>query len=100
MAHRRAHIKQNFGMTLEEWDALFASQDFACAACRTPHPGGHKRWHTHHTGSKKAGDLKVHGILCHHCNITARNGSQDVINKLCLLVEFLKKALDKRLPSR
>jgi hypothetical protein len=63
---RRIHLKKTYGITPEQWDALFEGQGGACALCRSKSPGTAKTWHTdhcHRTG-------RVRGILCFSCNIT------------------------------
>lgn len=58
--------KLKYGITVEEWDALFASQGNACAVCKTQSPGGRfGQWQTDHCHKTNL----VRGILCHHCNL-------------------------------
>lgn len=58
---RAKHLKQRFGVTLEQWDALFEVQGRKCATC----PRTEAKWHTDHC--HKTGRLR--GILCHKCNL-------------------------------
>ena len=54
---------RKYGLTFDEWEALFRSQDHRCAICFTATPGK-QGWHTdhdHRTGL-------VRGILCQSCN--------------------------------
>lgn len=75
-AKRRAAIKRGwrddnlrrYGLTISTWNIMFFEQGMKCKCCGTYDPGTKLWWHTHHTGSKKYGTLRVHGILCHHCN--------------------------------
>jgi hypothetical protein len=64
-AARRGSIKSVYGLTLEEHDAILASQDGVCAICRGPALGRKGRWfdvdHDHVTG-------KIRGLLCMDCN--------------------------------
>lgn len=60
--HRWYQIKSYYGMTRDEWEALFDSQGRRCAACRTDTPA--PTWavdHNHMTGEWRA-------ILCNRCN--------------------------------
>ncbi len=61
---RKRQQAYRYGMTPEQWDALFAAQGNACAVCKAATPGGKHDWHTdhdHQTGT-------VRGILCTLCN--------------------------------
>lgn len=63
VARRAQHLKLNYGLTIDDWNALFQSQNFQCAICKATEPAG-KGWHTDHdhiTGI-------VRGILCLSCN--------------------------------
>jgi hypothetical protein len=64
-------LRRNYGMTLEEYDALFEAQSGVCATCRQPETRIYGRTgricnlhvdHDHETG-------KVRGLLCHRCNM-------------------------------
>jgi hypothetical protein len=64
--HRRKSVlKRRYNMTLEQFDALLASQGGVCAICRNPptDPRGFRPHvdHDHATG-------KVRGVLCWKCN--------------------------------
>ena len=61
---RNARLLRDYGMTLEEHEAMFAAQGELCAICGRDEPGG-RGWHTDHDH----GSGKVRGILCHHCNL-------------------------------
>ncbi|MGD9724372.1 MAG: endonuclease VII domain-containing protein [Pirellulales bacterium] len=61
---RKRHLMAKYGLTIEAWDALLESQNWACAICKTVDPGSRHGWqtdHDHETG-------KVRGILCLPCN--------------------------------
>lgn len=67
--HQRAYaLMRDYGITLEEHDAMFAKQDGKCAICRCTRPDGCRMRsnylyvdHDHKTG-------KVRGLLCSACN--------------------------------
>lgn len=63
---RNAKLKNRYGITAEQWDDLFDSQNRACAICRVPEGPDDIRaqWHTDH--NHETG--KVRGILCSTCN--------------------------------
>jgi hypothetical protein len=56
-------IKERFGITRAEWEAIFHAQGGRCAICATIDPGSH--WCTDHCHQ----DGKIRGILCHKCNL-------------------------------
>ena len=66
--HRKAHLKANFGLTLEEYDMRLSSQNGVCAICGNPETslrrGSIKSLdvdHNHETG-------QIRGLLCSACN--------------------------------
>jgi Recombination endonuclease VII len=61
---RANHLRKTYGLTPEDWDALFLSQGQCCAICRTTTPGDKRNWHTDHDHETS----KVRGILCANCN--------------------------------
>ncbi len=63
---RASHLRRTYGLTPEQWGALFASQGHACACCRTTSPGSRLTWATDHDHATGV----VRGILCHDCNHT------------------------------
>lgn len=65
LRNRRAKLKKAFGMTIEQYDAILASQGFRCALCESDFPGGRGRFvvdHCHESGL-------VRGLLCNLCNV-------------------------------
>lgn len=61
---RKLALKTKFGMTLDDFNRMFESQDKKCAVCLSENSGAKIDWavdHCHSTG-------KVRGILCHPCN--------------------------------
>lgn len=61
----RWHLQTRYGITIEEFDRMFALQSGVCAICHKPEKDNYKRRlsvdHDHNTG-------KVRGLLCHACN--------------------------------
>lgn len=61
---KRAHsLKTLYGMTVEEWEILFDSQDRSCAICSTTE-FGKRRPNVDHCHNS----TRVRGILCNKCN--------------------------------
>jgi hypothetical protein len=63
-AMRNYYLRSKFGITHEEWVALYEGQGGLCAICEDPLPLTEARCHTDH--DHKTG--KVRGILCPACN--------------------------------
>lgn len=61
----RVRTLRPYGLSPEQWDAMFEAQGRCCAICLTDDSGG--RWHTDHDGT--IGKKAVRGILCVRCNI-------------------------------
>jgi len=59
-SNRKSHLKRKYGMTLEAFEAMLASQGGGCAICGRPDADNVD--HDHKTG-------RVRGILCFNCNI-------------------------------
>jgi hypothetical protein len=72
---------------------MFERQERRCIICKTEEPGGHGVWHLHHTGSKKAGTIKIHGLTCHKCNWAARQGTREDIAWLRAVADFCEAVL-------
>ena len=57
-------LKQDFGITIDEYRAIFNTQDGRCAICRIPQTEEKRRFsvdHDHETGA-------IRGLLCGNCN--------------------------------
>lgn len=63
--NRAKALMRNYGMTIEEWNAMFAEQNYRCAICGSTDPFSDNRNfsvdHCHTMGH-------VRGILCSQCN--------------------------------
>jgi hypothetical protein len=64
LAERRWWLRTEYGLTIEDYDALLEKQGGACAVCQAPTGAQARRLHIdhdHETG-------KVRGLLCGPCN--------------------------------
>lgn len=61
----KGHLKSKYGITQDDWDAMYVAQGGACAICRVPGRTGKSKKlsvdHCHATG-------RVRGLLCSICN--------------------------------
>lgn len=61
-ARRRTDLRKNYGITFEQYDAMFANQNGVCAICGSA--GGKKKLHVDHCHTTG----KIRGLLCINCN--------------------------------
>lgn len=61
--HKNWKLLDRYGITLDDWEDLFLSQDHKCAICKTEKHNG-INWHTDHCHETGL----VRGILCFDCN--------------------------------
>lgn len=89
LARRRSTLKNKYGMTLEQFDALLVEQGGRCAICRTDDPGKKGIWHIDHCH----GSGVVRGLLCSPCN-TGLGHFKDSIENLVRAVNYVARARD------
>lgn len=73
--NKAANLKFQYGITIQDWDALYDAQEGLCAICRQPRRGGNSITtlsvdHSHATG-------KIRGLLCHMCNVGIGHFNED-----------------------
>lgn len=79
--------RRTYGISLEQYDQMYDSQDGECAICETNKPGGiSNRFHLDHDHT--TGEIR--GLLCHKCN----NGLGYFNDDTSLLAKALKYLLD------
>lgn len=85
---RRSNYKRNFGITLEQYNEMFAAQNGCCKVCER-HQSEFKRRlavdHCHASGA-------IRGLLCRNCN-TALGCVSDSIFVLSNLIDYLTPTL-------
>ena len=63
--NRWSKIKLAYGLSKDEWLALFAAQRYLCAGCSSSIPKTKRGWVTDHSHFSN----RVRGILCLQCNV-------------------------------
>ena len=79
VSDRKSRLKRKYGLTLEDFDEMLASQGGGCAICGKPDPDNVD--HDHVTG-------RVRGILCWNCNI-AIGQLEDDSDRARAMAEYL-----------
>jgi hypothetical protein len=83
---RRHHLWRKFGMTLEDYDQMLASQNGRCAICATTDTAPWSCFtvdHDHKTGAVRA-------LLCQKCNTSIGHAGDDV-ERLRKAVAYLER---------
>jgi hypothetical protein len=82
---RNSVLKAKYGMTTEDYEALFDSQGRLCAVCKSPKSRGFGRMHVDHC--HKTGNVR--GILCQPCNTSLGkcNDDPEILRKLAEYLE-------------
>lgn len=81
----KSHLKCKYGISTEEWDAMFSAQGFRCASCKSGDPRSKKGWATDH--DHKSG--RVRGILCPGCNLALGHIDDDA-TRLRALADYIE----------
>ena len=92
MTNRRSKLKNKYGVTLEQYDAMLAAQGGVCAICGTSEPKGKRGAfgptfsvdHCHTTG-------KIRGLLCGLCN-PALGAFGDSVERLRAAISYLERS--------
>lgn len=95
-ANRIFKLKKNYGITVEEYERLLASQNGVCAICEGTSIQKNRKFlyvdHCHTTGN-------VRGILCYSCNLGIGN-FQDDTRKMEKAIYYLTHAYSRKLQSK
>lgn len=78
-------LVRHYGITLDEWESMFAAQAGNCAICRDPLAEGKHTHvdHDHETGA-------VRGLLCVHCNLMLGHAKKGV-HSLRMAIAYLER---------
>ncbi|MBH5129508.1 MULTISPECIES: endonuclease VII domain-containing protein [unclassified Streptomyces] len=92
---RQRWLRVNYGLALEDFEALLVGQDFACAICSATFDPGVRDLtpcvdHSHSDGS-------IRGLLCHACNLGLGH-FKDSPERLHAALEYLKALTPKTTP--
>lgn len=85
LAYRKHLLKKKYGLTLDQFDELLASQHGACAICLREQVG--MRLHIDHDHSTG----KIRGLLCSNCN-TGLGMFGDSVDGLIAAIQYLEEA--------
>ena len=75
LGHLTKRLKEKFGISLDEYNALLAAQDYRCQICGGEDRSKSRRLavdHDHASGTVRA-------LLCHHCNTGLGNFKDDPV---------------------
>jgi hypothetical protein len=81
---RASALKQNYGLTVEDYNARLVAQGGVCAICGKTEKGYLRVDHDHATG-------RVRGLLCNYCN-AALGQVQDNIAVLENMIAYLRSS--------
>ena len=93
---RANHLLRAFGRTIDQYAEKLKAQDWKCAICRSPNPGGYQNrsFHFDHDRSccpgKKTCGKCIRDLLCSDCNTTL-GLVKDNRQVLLAMIEYLKK---------
>ena len=84
--NQKMTLRQKYGMTLDQYDAMLAAQDGTCKICKSYTAGGFSgRFHVDHDHVTS----KVRGLLCHDCNVGLGHFKDD-ISTLAKAIAYLQ----------
>lgn len=83
--YRADSLRRLYGLTVEAFDALLASQGGGCAICSRRDPGWRKDWHVDHDHETGV----VRGLLCQSCNLLLGMAKDDP-ERLAAAIAYLK----------
>lgn len=85
-------LKRHYGITLEQYNAIFMSQKGKCDICKKVLTSGKQGTHVDHDHNFEINCFKfVRGLLCGDCN-RLLGAAKDSIGILLSAVEYLKKS--------
>lgn len=82
--NRRSKLKRNFGLSLEDYEKILASQNGKCAICGTSEPGGRGSFAVDHCHQSEV----IRGLLCNRCNVGLGHFNDDP-HLLLMAVDYI-----------
>jgi hypothetical protein len=81
---RKQHLKRKFGLSVEEYAKMLASQNGVCSLCENSCATGYSLAvdHDHNTG-------KIRGLLCKNCN-TALGLLKENVETMTKAIDYIK----------
>lgn len=86
-AGRKSFLKRSYGLTVEQWDEIWGSQEGKCAICGDiPDPEAKRRFHVDHNHTTGT----VRGILCHSCNVALGHSkeSKEILQAMISYLDY------------
>lgn len=74
ITQRRAKLRREYGITLEQYNEMFEAQGGRCAICKSDNPGSKNGWALDHCHTTK----RVRAILCNLCNLMLGHSKDSV----------------------
>lgn len=90
-AEWRYEIQKSYGITPDEWNAMFVRQGGRCAACGSTSTTGRDRFDVDHNHDSGA----VRGLLCRGCNMAIGYVHEDV-GRLQGIIDYLTRTEPSR----
>lgn len=90
-AYDHGYRLREYGITVDEYDAMLDAQAHACASCRTPFDRGGPKTRRPHVDHCHASG-KVRALLCHACNVSLGQ-MQDNPERVRALLAYLESHL-------
>lgn len=87
LVFKRCYLKSRYGLTLEQYEEMWKSQDGKCLICQDLLKHGRGKGSAHIDHCHESG--KIRGLLCQDCNIGL--GHLHTIERLFSAAEYLKK---------
>lgn len=86
---RHWHLKREFGISHEEYEALLKTQGGVCAICKQPEK---TKFHRHLAVDHCHVTKRIRGLLCRSCNVAIGN-MEEIPDRLIAAANYLRSSL-------